>query len=120
MCAAGGLDIDAFVADFQFAVEERMLTATARAIASAVEDAGEREGSTCRPNFFPCTFRSEVCVRNNGKCSGSGVEGVLPCCDPDYRCFRRTATDFRCRHRNSRLPSFWDGTIEACTLGLSA
>lgn len=102
-----------FDTDFQFAVEERMVFATARAIARAVSDATDSD--LCEVEVSPCSSASDTCIRNNLKCGGSGFDYVLPCCDEDYRCFQRNAVDFRCRHRNARLPSFWDGTLQECT-----
>ena len=114
-CRAVGSGED-FVSDFQFAAEERMLESTARAIASAVATASEVEGNQCLISLDVCGANSERCVNRNQKCGGSGLDVVLPCCDPDHRCFRRNSRDFRCRHRNTRIPSFWDGSIADCTL----
>ena len=108
-----------FVTDFQFAVEQRMLIATARAIATAVADADEIDGNLCRISANPCASTSELCVGNNRRCGGDGFADVLPCCDPDFRCFVRDEARFFCRRRTFRPPSFWDGRIEECTLGLA-
>lgn len=102
-----------FNTDFQFAIEERMISATARAIASAVASA--EDADECSVVVSPCSSAHTSCVPNNQKCGGSGFEYVLPCCDPDYRCFQRNSRDYRCRHRNYTPPSFWDGTIQECT-----
>lgn len=116
-CSAVGSG-EEFVTDFTFALEERMLIATARAIADAVADASEIEGNRCLISADVCANNSEQCKERNQQCGGtsSGLEFVHPCCRPEDRCFRRNAADFRCRNRNSRIPSFWDGTIADCTL----
>lgn len=94
--AAAG-DRDVVTADLRAALEERMLTATARVIAFAIADARDQcEGGT------------------NGRCYSAGFDFVLPCCDPDHLCIRRNANDSRSFH----VPSFWDGSVRECTLDL--
>ena len=115
-CAAAvGNDYD-FVTDFDFAVSERMVTATARAIAEAVAIASEEEGNMCLVSLDVCAANSPQCVRN--QCGGSGFEFVMPCCNPDHRCVVQSERRFLCRHRNARIPSFWDGRIAECNLPL--
>lgn len=91
-----------------------MLTATARAIADAVAIAAEIEGNVCLTSVGPCASTSEQCARS--QCGGSGLEFVLPCCNPDHRCVVQSESRFLCRHRNSRIPSFWDGRIAECNV----
>lgn len=110
-CAFG--DDYAFDTDFQFAVEERMIFATARAIARAVADA--EAADECNVFVSPCSSGHSECVPRNQKCGGRDFDYVLPCCDPDYRCFERNSNDFRCRHRNWNPPSFWTGVIQECS-----
>lgn len=109
-----------FATDFQFAVEERMLVATAVAIAGAVADASLVDGNGCRAGGDVCAATSPQCVSGNSLCGGTdrGAADVLPCCDPDFRCFVRDESRFFCRRRTFRPPRFWDGRIEECTLGL--
>ena len=118
VCAVG--NGEEFATDFQFAVEERMLVATAVAIADAVADASLVDGHGCRAGGDVCAATSPQCVSGNSLCGGTdrGAADVLPCCDPDFRCFVRDERRFFCRRRTFRPPRFWDGRIEECTLGL--
>lgn len=109
-----------FVTDFAFALEERSVVATARAIASAVADGRDEVEQICGGTAGACASTSADCLDINGICGGTSAafSGVRPCCDPDFRCFRRNEAEFRCRHRNSRLPGNWDGRLEECTADL--
>lgn len=115
LCHAVGTG-DAFDADFQIALEERMLTATARAIAGAVAIADEEEGSQCRVSADVCASVSELCVDNNELCGGAPFEFTSPCCDPDAQCIVQNEDRFLCRSSALPIPSFWIGTIAECTL----
>lgn len=94
-----------------------MIAATARAIVRAVAAADASGTDSCRVNFDLCAATSDFCVADVGQCGGADFTEVLPCCDPDYRCFVLTEDAFFCRHRLFQPPSFWDGRIEECTLG---
>lgn len=111
-CAAVGVD-SSFVTDFQFALEERMLTATASAITSAISRASEHSDG-CSIEIEVCGKTSE-CARNNRVCRGPGIAGTLPCCNSDYHCVRRNDDESRCRRISAPIPSFYEGTIEAPT-----
>lgn len=107
--------------DFESVIVERTLTATSRAIATAVAIADEVEGNTCRITANPCSHLSEFCVPGRGICGGtrSGFDDVQPCCEENSRCFRMNENRFLCRPRTATLPSSWDGRIEVCTIGLA-
>lgn len=94
-------------------VERRMLTATARTISLAVAGGGD----LCRIAGDQCAQLSEECAESTEQCGGAGIDGVLPCCDPDHRCVVRTDDFFMCRHRLATTPSGWDGRIADCELG---
>lgn len=102
-----------FAEGFEEIFVEKTISATARAIATAIADAGTN--NECSITVSPCASASDQCVPSNLQCGGRGFDYVLPCCDPDYRCYKRNSRDFRCRRKDSRLPSFWDKTLQECT-----
>ena len=110
--SAVGVDTT-FVTDFGFAIEERMLSATASAITSAISRASFHSDG-CSIEIEVCGKTSQ-CARNNRACRGSGISGTLPCCNSDYHCVRRSDEESRCRRISSPIPSFYEGTVEAPT-----
>ena len=100
--------------DLQFAVEERMLTATARAIASAISRAS-LDSDGCSIELVTCAMTGE-CARRNRVCRGPDTNGVLPCCDAKDHCVRRNNEESRCRRISAPIPSFYEGTIEPPTV----
>lgn len=102
-----------FVTDFEFAIEERMVTATAAAITSAIARASEHSDG-CSIELEVCG-KTSPCARRRGVCRGPGVNGVLPCCDSGYHCVRLDDEESRCRRMDRPAPSFYEGTIEPPT-----
>ena len=102
----------AFDADFQIAFEARMLTVTARAIASAVAKASEIEGSECRVSVDACASSSPECKQTNEQCGGGDEMFTTPCCAPEDSCIVVSDDLFVCR--NQVLDP--TGTVADCTL----
>lgn len=98
--------------DFQESVEERVVFATARAIATAVAQGG----SDCRAGGDVCARTSPQCASANAKCGGDGFDHVLPCCTENYRCIVQTEDEYRCRHKSFPVLPGWIGTVADCTL----
>jgi len=110
-----GLDssADQFISDLTFSLDHRMVIPAARVIADLLVQA------SCVDTGPICGAFSRNSANHNRQCGGTtlGQAGVLPCCNPDHRCVVQSERRFLCRHRDSPIPSFWDGRIEECTVG---
>lgn len=98
--------------DFDIAVEERMVIATARAIATAVAEGGDG----CRASGDVCARTSPQCASTNAACGGAGFEHVLPCCEANQHCVVNTDAEFRCWTKSFPVLPGWNGTVAECTL----
>lgn len=99
--------------DFQEAVEERMVKATARAISFAVAQGG----ADCRVSGDVCARTSPQCADGfQAQCGGAGFEHVVPCCKADQHCVVATEDEFVCWPKSFQPQPDWIGTIAECTL----
>ena len=108
--AVGAGELISFAQDFERNVMERMEVALAQAIVSATVEASSDQ-EICRLIAMPCVATSQ-CAARNAACRGAGVDGVIPCCESEQQCVRRTETESRCRTRGRSLPSFFLGGID--------
>ena len=88
-------------------VMEAVEVATAQLITTAVTQAHDN-GESCNIGLIACAS-TDMCARSNMPCRGGDVDRVVPCCQPDDVCIRRTETVSICRARDLPPPSFWVG-----------
>ena len=105
--AVGAGSMDDFMRAFEPDVMEALETASALLITSAVTQAHDA-GESCNTSLIVCATTG-MCARSNDVCRGRDLDRVVPCCQADDICIRRTETESRCRGRDQPVPSFWIG-----------